>query len=107
MLLLIRLISIVTDDRRGAVQRRKDLAPLLWREGSPLSSRFAPKDPNKLKIVYAASRLEDLAVPPGNRLEALKGDRRGQWSIRVNDQWRICFAWDGTRTVAIEVVDYH
>ena len=62
---------------------------------------------NKLKIVYAASRLEDLAVPPGNRLESLKGGRRGQWSIRVNDQWRICFAWDGTRTVAIEVVDYH
>jgi proteic killer suppression protein len=51
--------------------------------------------------------MEDLAVPPGNRLESLKGDRRGQWSIRVNDQWRICFAWDGTRTVAIEVVDYH
>lgn len=62
---------------------------------------------NKLKIVYAASRLEDLAVPPGNRLEALKGDRRGQWSIRVNDQWRVCFGWDGSKTVAIEVVDYH
>ena len=54
---------------------------------------------NKLKIVYAASRLEDLAVPPGNRLEALKGDRRGQW--------RICFVWDGTKTLAIEVMDYH
>jgi proteic killer suppression protein len=62
---------------------------------------------NKLKIVYAASRLDDLAIPPGNRLEAPRGDRRGQWSIRVNDQWRICFVWDGTRTVAIEVVDYH
>jgi proteic killer suppression protein len=73
--------------------------------------RYSPdlvqRTQNKLKIVYAASRLEDLAVPPGNRLEALKGDRRGQWSIRVNDQWRICFVWDGTRTVAIEVVDYH
>ena len=62
---------------------------------------------NKLKIVYAASRLEDLAVPPGNRLDALRGDRKGQWSVRINEQWRICFAWDGTKTTAIEVVDYH
>lgn len=62
---------------------------------------------NKLKIVYAAARLDDLNVPPGNRLEALKGDRRGQWSIRVNELWRICFKWDGAKAVAIEVVDYH
>jgi len=62
---------------------------------------------NKLKIVYAASRLDDLAVPPGNRLETLKGDRRGQWSIRINEQWRICFVWDGARAISIEVVDYH
>jgi proteic killer suppression protein len=48
-----------------------------------------------------------LTVPPGNRLEALRGDRRGQWSIRVNEQWRICFVWDGTKATAIEVVDYH
>lgn len=62
---------------------------------------------NKLKIVFAASRLEDLAVPPGNRLEALRGDRKGQWSIRINEQWRIGFVWDGNKTTAIEVVDYH
>jgi proteic killer suppression protein len=68
---------------------------------------LAQRTQNKLKIVYAASRLEDLAVPPGNRLEILKGDRREQWSIRVNDQWRICFVWDGTRAISIEVVDYH
>ena len=68
---------------------------------------LAQRTQNKLKIVYAASRLEDLAVPPGNRLEALKGDRRGQWSVRVNEQWRICVVWDGTMTMAIEVVDYH
>jgi proteic killer suppression protein len=71
------------------------------------SSELAQRTQNKLKLVYAASRLDDLAVPPGNRLEALKGDRRGQWSIRINGQWRICFGWDGTRAVAIEVVDYH
>ncbi len=62
---------------------------------------------NKPKIVYAANRLDDLAVPPGNRLEALRGDRRGQWSIRINQQWRVCFAWDGAKAVDIEVVDYH
>ena len=62
---------------------------------------------NKLKIVYAASRLEDLAVPPGNRLEALRADRKGQWSICINEQWRICFVWDGAKSTAIEVVDYH
>jgi proteic killer suppression protein len=68
---------------------------------------LAQRTQNKFKIVYAASRLEDLAVPPGNRLEALRGDRRRQWSIRVNAQWRICFVWDGTKTAAIEIVDYH
>jgi toxin HigB-1 len=70
-------------------------------------STLAQRTQNKLKIVYAASRLDDLAVPPGNRLEALKGDRRGQWSVRINDQWRICVVWDGAKAVSIEVVDYH
>ena len=68
---------------------------------------LAQRTQNKLKIVYAASRLIDLAVPPGNRLEALHGDRLGQWSVRINQQWRICFVWDGDKTTAIEVVDYH
>ncbi|HEY6981041.1 type II toxin-antitoxin system RelE/ParE family toxin [Reyranella sp.] len=68
---------------------------------------LAARTQNKLKIVYAASRFDDLAIPPGNHLEALKGDRRGQWSIRINSQWCICFAWDGMRTLAIEVVDCH
>ena len=60
----------------------------------------------KLEMLAAAFRLSDLRVPPGNRLEALKGDRRGQHSIRINDQWRICFRWrDGAEDV--EIVDYH
>lgn len=60
----------------------------------------------KLEMLNAAARLADLAVPPGNRLEALKGNRRGQHSIRINDQWRICFRWsDGPEDV--EIVDYH
>jgi proteic killer suppression protein len=60
----------------------------------------------KLEMVAAAKKLEDLLSPPGNRLEALKGDRAGQHSIRVNDQFRVCFRWnDGAENV--EIVDYH
>lgn len=61
----------------------------------------------KLLQLDAAERLDDLRVPPGNRLEALKGDRKGQHSIRVNDQWRVCFRWDDGDTYEVEIVDYH
>ncbi len=58
-------------------------------------------------MLDAATELEDLRVPPGNRLEALKGDRAGQHSIRVNDQWRICFRWTDAGAEDVEIVDYH
>ncbi len=61
----------------------------------------------KLLYLHRAKRLEDLRVPPGNRLEALKGDRRGQYSIRINDQWRICFRWKDGDALDVEIVDYH
>ena len=61
----------------------------------------------KLVAVDAAEALEDLRVPPGNRLEKLKGDRAGQHSIRVNDQWRICFRWKDADAYEVEIVDYH
>ncbi|MBE0530892.1 MAG: type II toxin-antitoxin system RelE/ParE family toxin [Rhodospirillales bacterium] len=61
----------------------------------------------KLLAVDAASQLDDLRAPPGNRLEALRGDRQGQHSIRVNDQWRICFAWRDVDAWDVEIVDYH
>lgn len=61
----------------------------------------------KLDMLDAATRLNDLRSPPGNRLEALKGGRRGQWSIRINDQWRLCFRWDGDGPEDVEIVDYH
>ena len=61
----------------------------------------------KLLYLNAAKRLEDLRVPPGNQLEALKGDRKGQHSIRVNDQWRICFTWHEGEAINVEIVDYH
>lgn len=61
----------------------------------------------KLLYLHQAKRLEDLRVPPGNRLESLKGDRKGQYSIRINDQWRICFRWKDGDAHDVEIVDYH
>lgn len=61
----------------------------------------------KLVQVDAATRLDDLRVPPGNRLEKLSGDRAGQHSIRVNEQWRICFRWTGSDAEDVAIVDYH
>ena len=61
----------------------------------------------KLAMLNRAEKLDDLRVPPGKRLEALKGGRAGQYSIRVNDQFRICFRWTGLNVEAVEVVDYH
>jgi len=61
----------------------------------------------KLRQIEIAGRLDDLRVPPGNRLEALKGDRAGMYSIRINDQWRICFRWVDAAADDVEIVDYH
>jgi len=61
----------------------------------------------KLAVLDAAERLDDLHVPPGNRLEKLSGDRAGQYSIRINDQWRICFQWREGNTYEVEITDYH
>ncbi len=61
----------------------------------------------KLAILEAANALSDLKVPPGNRLERLSGDRKGQHSIRINDQWRICFVWRQGDSFDVEIVDYH
>ncbi|MDP2697477.1 type II toxin-antitoxin system RelE/ParE family toxin [Thalassospira sp.] len=61
----------------------------------------------KLVMLNAASVLDDLRVPPGNRLEALSGDRNGQYSIRINQQYRICFCWDSGRVTDVQIIDYH
>ena len=61
----------------------------------------------KLRQLEIAGRLDDLRVPPGNRLEALRGDRAGQHSIRVNDQYRVCFRWTNAGAEDVEIVDYH
>ena len=75
-------------------------------------SRLLPSDIQavalrKLRLVNQAKRLNDLRVPPGNRLEALKASRQGQHSIRINDQWRICFIWKDNHAHQVEIVDYH
>ena len=61
----------------------------------------------KLQMLNRATRLEDLRVPPSNRLELLKGDRHGQYSIRINDQWRVCFRFEAGNAYDVEIVDYH
>lgn len=74
--------------------------PARWRGFETVALR-------KLDMVDAATRLDDLRSPPGNRLEALKGDRHGQHSIRINQQWRVCFVWTPDGPEAVEIVDYH
>ncbi|MDA3948812.1 MAG: type II toxin-antitoxin system RelE/ParE family toxin [Spirochaeta sp.] len=61
----------------------------------------------KLGLLEDAIELKDLRIPPGNRLEALKGDRAGQYSIRINDQWRVCFRWEEGNAFDVEITDYH
>ena len=61
----------------------------------------------KLRLIDAALKLEDLAVPPSNRLKALKGERKGQMGLRINDQWRVCFVWKSGEAKDVEIVDYH
>ena len=61
----------------------------------------------KLRQIHRVSRLEELYLPPGNRLEPLKGDREGQWSLRLNERWRICFTWRDGHAYEVQIVDYH
>ena len=61
----------------------------------------------KLIVLHNSVSLEDLRAPPGNKLEQLQGDRKGQHSIRINDQWRVCFAWKDSNAFDVEIVDYH
>jgi proteic killer suppression protein len=72
-----------------------------------VSADLAERARGKLLILDAAVSLEDLRVPPGNRLEKLAGRRKGQYSIRVNDQWRLCFRWSNSGAEDVEFVDYH
>ena len=93
---MIRSFHDRDTERLAARQRVKKWSPEL--------SKAALR---KLRMLDAAEELFDLRVPPGNRLERLKGDRQGQHSIRINDQWRICFRWEAGNAYDVEIVDYH
>ena len=87
--------------------RDKDTEKFAGGESVRRFQSFARVAYRKIKYLMAAGELEDLRVPPGNHLEALSGDRNGQHSIRINDQWRICFVWNDGGAEAVEIVDYH
>ena len=82
---------------------------LIWQGFSSrrLPADIQPTARRKLRMLNNATALVDLRVPPANRLESLKGDRKGQHSIRINDQWRICFRWNDGDAHDVEIVDYH
>lgn len=99
MALLSQVIKSFADRRTERLFQRKRVRSLpstLWR----LILR-------KLVLVDAAERLDDLSIPPGNRLEKLKGERAGQYSIRINEQWRVCFCWEDGDAHDVQIVDYH
>ena len=72
-----------------------------------LSKILAEKAYDKLRLVHFANEVNDLNIPPGNKLEALKGNRKGQFSIRINNQWRICFNFENGNAYEVEIADYH
>ena len=80
----------------------------LWQSGkNKRHAAIAKVALRKLDQIDASVLIDDLRAPPGNRLEQLKGNRKGQWSIRINDQWRICFRWENGDSFDVEIVDYH
>lgn len=88
--------------------RDQDTEKVFRREVSrKFSSTFQHQAQRKLAILDGAETLQDLRIPPGNRLEKLRGDRDGQHSIRINDQWRICFVWSEGGADEVEITDYH
>ena len=85
----------------------RDTQALFAGEASPRFANFRAVAERKLAMLHRAIRLDDLRIPPNNRLEALKGDSRGQHSIRINGQWRLCFRFDVSDAFDVEIVDYH
>jgi toxin HigB-1 len=87
----------------------KDADTQVLAEGQrvPRFANFESVARRKLRQIEIAGRIEDLRIPPGNQLESLKGDRAGQYSIRINNQFRVCFRWRGDSAWDVEIVDYH
>jgi proteic killer suppression protein len=89
------------------LQGPSDASGLWWTSPKGFPADIFPVARRKLGMLNAAPSLDGLRIPPANRLEALKGDRKGQHSIRINDQWRICFRWTSAGPEDVEIVDYH
>ncbi len=93
------------------VSFKDDETELIWKgrfsKKIKLPSQLHDIARRKLRMLAAATTIETLRVPPNNRLEALRGNRAGQWSIRINDQWRICFKWKDGNAIEVEITDYH
>ena len=87
--------------------RSKETEQLFERQRSRKFGNIGAEARRKLRMLDDAEKLEDMAAVPGNRLESLGGDREGQHSIRINDQWRICFSWRNGAAESVEIVDYH
>ena len=87
--------------------RCRDAQALFKRKRVPRFVNIERVARRKLEQLEWAERIEDLRIPPQNRLEALKGSRKGQWSIRINDQWRVCFRFEAGQALDVEIVDYH
>ena len=83
-------------DGKDTRKARKTCPPEVWQRAQ-----------DKMTVMNAVAEVEELRIPPSNRLEALKGKRKGQWSIRINDQYRICFRWTEKGPADVEIVDYH
>jgi toxin HigB-1 len=96
---MLRMIRDFRDPEAERLFRRE--------RGSKLARSLQRAALRKLLLLDAAESLDDLRVPPGNHLEKLAGDRKGQYSIRVNDQYHVCFRWEGGEAVNVELVDYH
>jgi len=93
---VIRSFASAETERFAATGRSRRLPP-------EIQARAAMR----LTQLHAATRVDDLRIPPSNRLEPLSGGRKGQWSIRINDQWRICFRFEACHAYDVEIVDYH
>jgi toxin HigB-1 len=87
--------------------RCKETKRLFYDESSKQFSNINKVARRKLEMLAAAESIDDLRFPPGNHLEILKGDRSGQYSIRINDQYRLCFLWEGNSSYDVEIIDYH
>ena len=87
--------------------RCRDTEALFNRKRVPRFANIERVARRKLEQLNMVGRIDDLRIPPNNRLEALKGNRKGQWSIRINDQWRVCFRFRNGHAQDVEIVDYH